>query len=111
MIPAYSKKRLAQSAYDNQFSITAKFSAKHSFLMIVTSNCISSVSRVRGALPRPDELPSLAYLWSRFHYHMLHAIQGVNMRINDGSPPRLVLYRVVDVLSVEVRKLCCCIDI
>ena len=104
MIPNYSKKRLAQSKYDNQFSVTSKFSAKHSFLMIVTANCISSISRVSGALPRPDELPTLEYLWSRFHYHMLHAIQGVNIRISDGSPARTVLYRVVDVLSVEVRS-------
>lgn len=99
---AHNESKLADSDYDAQHAATAQVTAKDSFLMTIFAHRISALARSQHALPRPNEPASVSHLWARFYHYMMLAIQDINRHINGGSPPKAALYRIVDIMGVEV---------
>ncbi|KAK3190949.1 hypothetical protein K4F52_002897 [Lecanicillium sp. MT-2017a] len=103
VVAAHNESKLADSDYDAQHAATAQVTAKDSFLMTIFAHRISALARSQHSLPRPNEPASVSHLWARFYHYMMLAIQDINRHINGGSPPKAALYRIVDIMGVELR--------
>ncbi len=81
----------------------SRFNSKPSFLMIVTCHYIATLSAQNGYLVRQGDFPVLDNVWRIFYGYMVESITKLNEHIESGDPIRNILYKVIDLLSVEVR--------
>ncbi len=75
-----------------------------SFLMVVTLMRIEKGCATHGVCVQPGSSPALHYLWRLLFEYMGKAIRYLNQAIAAEATPRFVLYRVIDLLSIEVRR-------
>ncbi|KAJ4152723.1 hypothetical protein LMH87_009247 [Akanthomyces muscarius] len=81
----------------------SRFNSKPSFLMIVTCHYIATLSAQNGYLVRQGDFPALDNVWRIFYGYMVESITKLNEHIESGDPIRNILYKVIDLLSVELR--------
>lgn len=82
----------------------SRFNSEPSFLMIVTCHYIATLSAQNGYLVRQGDFPALDYVWRVFYGYMVESITKLNEHIESHDPIRNILYKVIDLLSVEVRS-------
>ncbi|ATY65880.1 C6 zinc finger domain [Cordyceps militaris] len=73
-----------------------------SFVMMVIHTHIADICRANNLRSEPGNWPAINHLWRMFFDYMAKAIHYLNQSIAAGFPPRYNLYRIVDLLSIEV---------
>lgn len=107
MVPRHVAAQTAATGYSAQFQPSmhvSNFHSKESFLMITTCNRITVLCAHHGRPVRPGEWAAIEPLWDLFYGYMGRAIANLNRSISEKKPIRYLLYRVIDILSVEVSR-------
>ncbi|EJP62869.1 C6 finger domain protein [Beauveria bassiana ARSEF 2860] len=73
-----------------------------SFVMLVIHSHITDICRANKIRCEPGSWPAINHLWRMFFDYMAKAIQYLNQCIAADFPPRYNLYRIVDLLSIEL---------
>ncbi|OAA72817.1 C6 zinc finger domain protein [Akanthomyces lecanii RCEF 1005] len=73
-----------------------------SFVMLVINTHITHISQANSVRKVPGSWPAINHLWRLFFNYMAKAIQHLNRCIATDFPPRYNLFRIVDLLSIEL---------
>lgn len=105
VVPIHTSNQGPESDYVKQYdslASPANFPSKTSFLMLMTCARIKITLASEKAPLRRDAGTNVDHLWRNFYRYMARAIADLNVDITARLPVRNLLYRIVDLLSVEV---------
>lgn len=72
--------------------------------MLVIHAHITDICQANNIRSVPGSWPSINHLWRMFFDYMAKAIRHLNRCIAANFPPRFNLFRIVDLLSIEVSS-------